>query len=118
MQHGVAVPDELFGIARQAQVWETLEECAERDLTFQAGQRCSQAVMDALAKGEVLILLTRNIQQFGIRELLWIGIGGDQGGKDHFTFADHFAVQRNVLSRPALVGETQRGGVTQQFLDG
>src|SRR5258706_221601 len=73
--------------------------------------------MDALAKGEMLILSAQDIQRFGIMKLLWISIDRDQKGEHQLAFADQIAVHENILTRPALIRETHRCCVAQQFLD-
>src|SRR5213596_388053 len=96
---------QLLRRACQPHVRQTPEQGAKGDLTFQTRQRCSQAIMDALAKGEMLILSAQNIQRFGIIKLLWISIDRDQRSVHQLAFADQSAVHENILTRPALIRE-------------
>ena len=117
-QDGARGPGELLGLASLPQVGQAFQQCADGDLPLQARQRCSQAVMDALAKGHMLILLARNIQQFRIRELLRVRIRPYQGDEHHLALVDHLAMHGDILARPTWCGESHRSCVAQQFLDG
>ena len=76
-QYGIVVPDQLLRFTRQVQMRQTLEQGTKSDLPLQTRQRCTQADMDTLAKGEMFIHLARNIQRFWISKLLCISIGRD-----------------------------------------
>ena len=69
-QDGTLRPGEPGWLAGQAQAGQALQQGAKGNLSLLARQRRSQAEVDALAKCHVLILLARNIQDRGVRELL------------------------------------------------
>src|SRR5689334_23249698 len=72
------VPVQLLGWNREPEIREAPEECIERELAFHAGERRPEAEMDAMAKGEMAHVVSTQVQDFGLRIVRGVAIGGGQ----------------------------------------
>src|SRR3989442_3942197 len=60
----------VLGLLRhERELGESLDQCADRDLTFDPGERGAQTEVNAHAEGDVAIVGPRDVEAVGIAEL-------------------------------------------------
>ncbi|GHO71621.1 hypothetical protein KSC_105130 [Ktedonobacter sp. SOSP1-52] len=59
--------------------------------------------MDSLAKGQVVILAPRDIEDLSRLDVLRIGVRGNQCSQDLLAFADQLAMPFHILVRPSVL---------------
>ncbi len=80
------LPDQLVG--RQPHIGQAAHQRAKGDLPFEQGERCADAVVDAVAERDVPILLAPDVEPVGVGKLRWIAVGRAQDRDGVITGAD------------------------------
>lgn len=75
-QHGAAPVRRR--VLDQTEVVEVAEEGVERDLRLDTGERGAEAVVDAAAEAEVLIVLAHRVEPVGVMESQGVPVAGSQ----------------------------------------
>ena len=86
-------------------------------MTFESGQRCTQAVVDATTKENVLFVISRDIESVRIWISLWIPVACGEKQAEHVALANRGAVNFGILfheTKAALDGTF----VSQHLVDG
>src|SRR5690349_11466575 len=71
-------PGELVRVGVERQVREAGEQAGERDLALQAGERCAEAVVDAVPERQVAARLPPDVQRIGVRIAFRVPVGRGQ----------------------------------------
>ena len=73
-----------------------MQQGQEGDLPFNAGQGRPQAVMDAVAEGQVAVVAAEDVEAVGVGELPRVAVGGALHGPDALSPPQCFASQFEV----------------------
>ncbi len=94
-------PVELVGRDGQLQVGEAVEQAAEGEAAFEAGQRRAQAEVDAVAEAQVAGVVPGQVQPVGLVEARLVAVGGGQVDDDLGAGRDGGVADLDRLGRPA-----------------
>jgi hypothetical protein len=96
------------GTARRS-VERAVDPCGEGDAHLDAGQLPAQALVDAVAEGQVAAVLPEQVEPVGGGEAFGVAVGGAEGQDDRRAGLDGLAVQLDVLQCDPERGESARG---------
>src|SRR5579859_5058298 len=101
--------------ALQAEMWETTQQRAKRNLPFQAGRWCPHAKVNPFAKGEMPIFLPGDIQGIWFGKCLTVTVRCGQGNQHLIATTDQFAAQENIDTGPTRCSEHQRATIAEEL---
>lgn len=77
------------------------EEGGEGDLQFRSGEVLAEALVDAVAEGDVVPVAAVDVEAFGLGKRRWVPVGRGQQGDDSLAGADAGAAEFGVLGGDA-----------------
>ena len=96
---------------------EAAQQSLEAGAHLDAGQLLAEALVDAVAEGQVTAGLAVDVQGVGVLEALRVAVGGQQRDDDGRSLADRLAAELDVL-RGVAVEDVGDGQVAHELLDG
>src|SRR4029453_5711850 len=96
---GLRAQANVFSRYGETQRGEAVDQRGERDPHLDAGQLLTQALVDAVAEGQVPAVLPAEVEHVGIGEALGVAVGGVVRQDDRRTGLDGLAAHLDVLQR-------------------
>ena len=107
---GLGAQVDLLGRYGQAQGGEAGDQRGERDPHLDAGELLAQALVDAVAEGQVPGGLPVDVERVGVGEALRVAVGGVVRQDDRRAGLDGLAAQLDVLQRRPRERSWRRSG--------